>query len=65
MNVCFTLDDPGLEQAFLKRAVQAGLCGLQGHRTVGGLRASLYNAMPMEGVEALITFMQSFCEEFQ
>lgn len=64
MNVCFTLQDSTLEQLFLKRAVQRGLCGLQGHRTVGGLRASLYNAMPMEGVTALIAFMQDFSEEF-
>lgn len=64
MNVCFTLTEPSLEQEFLKRAVSEGLCGLQGHRTVGGLRASLYNAMPMEGVDALIAFMQSFSEEF-
>jgi len=64
MNVCFTLRNPSFEQEFLKRATQQGLCGLQGHRTVGGLRASLYNAMPMEGVEALIAFMQDFSEEF-
>lgn len=64
VNVCFTLIDPGLEQEFLKQAEANGLYGLQGHRTVGGLRASLYNAMPMEGVEALIAWMQDFSEEY-
>ena len=60
MNVCFSLIDPTQEEAFLKQANQRGLYALKGHRLVGGLRASLYNAMPMAGVEALITFMQDF-----
>jgi phosphoserine aminotransferase len=60
MNVCFTLTNPDLEDAFLQQAKARGLCALKGHRMVGGLRASLYNAMPVEGVEALIAFMQDF-----
>ena len=63
VNVCFSLAKPALEQEFVARANQRGLSALQGHRSVGGLRASLYNAMPMAGVEALIAFMQEFSEE--
>jgi phosphoserine aminotransferase len=65
VNVCFSLVRPELENEFLKRANQRGLHALQGHRTVGGLRASLYNAMPLAGVEALVTFMKAFSEEHQ
>ncbi len=46
-----------------KKRRQAGLVNLKGHRTVGGMRASIYNAMPMEGVEALVTFMKKFEKE--
>ncbi len=60
MNVCFSLNKPELQDAFLIEANQRGLCALKGHRLVGGLRASLYNAMPMDGVNALIEFMQDF-----
>lgn len=63
VNVCFSLAKPHLQDAFLSRANQRGLYALQGHRTVGGLRASLYNAMPMAGVEALLAFMEEFYEE--
>ena len=63
INVCFSLNDTTLEAAFLAEANQRGLYALQGHRAVGGLRASLYNAMPMEGVLALIAFMQDFVKE--
>ena len=65
MNVCFSLEKSTLEASFLNAANQRGLLALKGHRTVGGLRASLYNAMPMAGVEALIAFMQDFAEEHQ
>lgn len=65
VNVCFSLVRKELESEFLLRANQRGLCALQGHRTVGGLRASLYNAMPIEGVNALLAFMQDFYEEFR
>ena len=60
MNVPFTLADPKLEPAFLAEARAAGLANLAGHRSVGGMRASLYNAMPLEGVAALVAFMQEF-----
>ncbi len=60
VNVCFALSKPELENSFLLAAQQQGLVALKGHRLVGGLRASLYNAMPMEGVDALIQFMSEF-----
>jgi phosphoserine aminotransferase len=60
MNVPFTLARPELEEAFLSAATAAGLTNLAGHRLVGGLRASLYNGMPLAGVEALCAFMQEF-----
>jgi phosphoserine aminotransferase len=60
MNVPFTLKDAALEGAFAAEARAAGLINLEGHRSVGGMRASIYNAMPPEGVEALISFMQDF-----
>lgn len=60
MNVAFHLADDSLSPVFVSEAEQAGLLGLKGHRIVGGLRASLYNAMPEEGVDALIDFMHDF-----
>jgi phosphoserine aminotransferase len=60
MNVPFTLADPRLDAAFLAEAQAAGLANLAGHRSVGGMRASLYNAMPPEGVETLVAFMKEF-----
>jgi phosphoserine aminotransferase len=60
MNVVFTLAKPELDKTFLTEAKAAGLVTLEGHRSVGGMRASLYNAMPMEGVEALVSFMTDF-----
>ncbi|MDR1152004.1 MAG: 3-phosphoserine/phosphohydroxythreonine transaminase [Bifidobacteriaceae bacterium] len=60
MNVPFALTDPSLDATFLADAANAGLVNLKGHRSVGGMRASIYNAMPMAGVEALIDFMGSF-----
>lgn len=60
MNVTFTLNTPGLDAAFLAEASGAGLQGLKGHRVLGGMRASLYNAMPLSGVETLIAFMREF-----
>ena len=60
MNVPFTLAQPELDKAFLTQAAAAGLVNLEGHRSVGGMRASLYNAMPLAGVDALIAFMQDF-----
>jgi phosphoserine aminotransferase len=60
MNVTFTLGRPELDAAFLAEAAAAGLMGLKGHRISGGMRASLYNAMPIEGVEKLTAFMSDF-----
>jgi phosphoserine aminotransferase len=60
MNVPFTLPRPELEQTFLTEAKAAGLVSLEGHRSVGGMRASIYNAMPIEGVQALVAFMKDF-----
>lgn len=60
MNVPFTLAKPDLDKAFLAEALAAGLTHLEGHRSVGGMRASLYNAMPQAGVDALVSFMQEF-----
>lgn len=63
MNVPFLLQDESLNQTFLDEAQAAGLLALEGHRSVGGMRASIYNAMPIEGVKALITFMQAFADK--
>jgi phosphoserine aminotransferase len=60
MNVPFTLANPELDETFLKEAKAANLTTLKGHRSVGGMRASIYNAMPEEGVAALVSFMQDF-----
>ena len=60
MNVVFTLPKPELDKTFAAGAKTAGLVGLEGHRSVGGMRASLYNAMPVSGVEALVSFMNEF-----
>ncbi|MEM9173078.1 MAG: 3-phosphoserine/phosphohydroxythreonine transaminase [Pseudomonadota bacterium] len=60
MNVPFTLADSELDSVFLKSAAERGLMTLKGHRSVGGMRASIYNAMPQAGVDALVTFMQEF-----
>lgn len=60
MNVPFTIAHSELHQVFLRDAAEAGLSNLEGHRSVGGMRASLYNAMPMAGVEALTDFMKEF-----
>ncbi|MCC2615604.1 3-phosphoserine/phosphohydroxythreonine transaminase [Aestuariibacter halophilus] len=60
MNVPFQLARPELDDAFLAEAHDAGLIALQGHRSVGGMRASIYNAMPLEGVQTLVDFMHDF-----
>jgi len=60
MNVPFTLQDAALDGDFLKQADARGLLQLKGHRSVGGMRASIYNAMPLEGVQALVDFMNEF-----
>ncbi len=63
MNVPFVTGDEELDAKFVKAATEAGFVNLKGHRTVGGMRASIYNAMPIEGVEALVAFMKKFEEE--
>ncbi len=60
MNVTFNLPTPELESKFAKESEAAGLSGLKGHRSVGGIRASIYNAFPIEGVDALVAFMRDF-----
>jgi phosphoserine aminotransferase len=60
MNVTFVTGDPGLDETFIAAAKKAGLDGLKGHRSVGGMRASLYNAFPIEGVDALLNVMRDF-----
>jgi phosphoserine aminotransferase len=60
MNVPFTLADADLDAVFIREAAEAGIAAIKGHRAVGGMRASLYNAMPDEGVHALIAFMKEF-----
>ena len=63
MNIPFTLKDEKMEAGFLKEATAAGLLNLQGHRSVGGMRASIYNAMPIAGVETLVSFMKEFARK--
>ena len=63
MNVPFVTGDADLDAKFVKEAKEAGFENLKGHRTVGGMRASIYNAMPIEGVEKLVEFMKKFEEE--
>ena len=63
MNVPFVTGDADMDAKFVKEAAEAGFVNLKGHRTVGGMRASIYNAMPKEGVEKLVEFMKKFEEE--
>ena len=60
MNVPFVTGNEELDAKFIKEATAAGFVNLKGHRTVGGMRASIYNAMPVEGVEKLVEFMRKF-----
>jgi phosphoserine aminotransferase len=63
MNVPFRHADDNLDSKFLAAAEQRQLCNLKGHRSVGGIRASIYNSMPLEGVERLRDFMREFAAE--
>ena len=63
MNVTFITGDEDLDKKFAKEAAANGLKNLKGHRSVGGMRASIYNAMPYEGVEKLVAFMKDFAEK--
>ena len=60
MNVCFVMNDSSKEKEFLKAAEAAGCIGLKGHRSVGGFRASMYNALPLSSVQALVDVMADF-----
>jgi len=60
MNITFRLPSEELEKQFVKEAEKDGMDGLKGHRSVGGIRASIYNAFPEEGVDALTSFMREF-----
>lgn len=60
MNIPFFLKNESLNDAFLKGAEAQGLMQLKGHRSVGGMRASIYNAMPIDGVQALVAYMKQF-----
>ena len=63
MNVTFVTGNPDLDAKFAKEAAAAGFKNIKGHRSVGGMRASIYNAMPIEGVAALVEFMKKFASE--
>jgi phosphoserine aminotransferase len=63
MNVCFVMENPELEKPFLKYAEEQGIVGIKGHRSVGGFRASMYNALPITSVHALVDAMQVFEEQ--
>lgn len=65
MNVTFVMEKPELEKEFLKEAEAAGLSGLKGHRSVGGFRASIYNAMGLDGIQALVALMRDFASRHQ
>ena len=60
MNVTFRLPDEELEKRFIEQALENGLGGLKGHRSVGGCRASIYNATPLAAIEVLVDFMKTF-----
>lgn len=64
MNIPFSLADESLNETFLAEAKEAGLLTLKGHKLVGGMRASIYNAMPIEGVQALVDFMITFEKKY-
>lgn len=63
INICFRIKDESLEAIFIQKGLERGIAGIKGHRKVGGLRASLYNAMPIAGVHELIAFMHEFEQE--
>ena len=60
MNVCFLLKDSSFDKEFLDETKKAGIDGIKGHRSVGGFRASIYNAMPIESVQILVDVMRDF-----
>jgi len=64
MNVCFRLHDEKLNDTFLAMCSERGIVGIKGHRSVGGFRASIYNAMPIEGVQLLVETMRDFAQRY-
>ena len=60
MNVCFVTGNVEIDKKFCSETAKAGFVSIKGHRSVGGMRASIYNAMPVEGVEKLVRFMEEF-----
>jgi phosphoserine aminotransferase len=60
MNVVFNLPTPELEAKFVSEAQKAGMAGLKGHRSVGGVRVSMYNAAPVQWIQTLVSFMETF-----
>ena len=60
MNIPFQIHDASLNDGFIEEALSHNLCQLKGHRSVGGMRASIYNAMPVDGVKSLVNFMKEF-----
>ena len=64
MNVCFVMTDKTKEEAFLKYATDNNIVGIKGHRSVGGFRASIYNAMPLTSVQFLVDLMKDFEKKF-
>jgi phosphoserine aminotransferase len=62
MNVCFVMENPELEKPFLKLCDERGIIGIKGHRSVGGFRASIYNALPLSSILVLIDVMNEFAE---
>ena len=64
MNVAYFMRDENLTPKFLEEAQLTGLSGLKGHKAVGGLRASIYNAVPLESVQALVIFMRDFAVRY-
>ena len=62
MNACFLLKNPELEEEFMKMTKEAGIVGIKGHRSVGGFRASMYNALPLESVKVLTSVMKEFAQ---
>jgi phosphoserine aminotransferase len=63
MNVCFVAENPELEKPFLKLCDEKGIVGIKGHRSVGGFRASIYNALPITSIHVLIDAMREFAEK--
>ena len=63
MNVVFVTGDEAMDKKFVAEAKEKGFVNLAGHRSIGGMRASIYNAMPKEGIEALVDFMKAFEKE--